>query len=276
MLYRNSRMKLSAGQMFWREAGDPTRSIVIFLHGSWHDSSQWENVMESLSEDFHCFALDLLGFGNSIPSKLSNISISMEVECLHEFVSTLNLESVYLVGHSLGAWIAIDYTLKHPDLVRGVVAISPEGLSVANWQKYSKFTRWLLAHPRILRCWLIALKMLVSVSDGSIHLEKMQDYWQFFIRFPTTCKLFFQRSERVLRSELVGTRLSTFRKPLLILQGDNDDPKVVEESQAYARSVPGSEYKIIQDGGVDETTRSLRQITNAIHAFVDRFNVKNH
>ncbi len=258
--------------MFWREAGDQNRSILIFLHGSWHDSSQWEEVMESLSEDFHCFALDLLGFGNSIPTKPSDLSIAVEVDCLHEFLSTLNLDSVYLVGHSLGAWIAIDYTLKYPDIIRGVVAISPEGLSLANWQKYSKFTLWLLAHPRMFRWWSIGLKLLVSVSDGATHLEKMRDYWQFFSRFPTTCKLFFQRSNRVIRSELVGDRLSEFRKPLSILQSDTEDPAIAEQSQAYARSVRGAEYKWIQNGELNETTRSLHQTMKEIHQFVDRVN----
>jgi pimeloyl-ACP methyl ester carboxylesterase len=274
MLYRNSRIKLSAGQMFWREAGDPNRSIVIFLHGSWHDSSQWEEVMESLSEDFHCFALDLLGFGNSIPTKPANISISVEVDCLHEFLNTLNLESVYLVGHSLGAWIAIDYTLKYPDFVRGVVTISPEGLSLANWENHSKFTRWLLAHPRIMRWWSFGLKLLVSVSDGAPHLKKMRERWQFFSIFPTTCQLFFQRSHRLIQSELVGGRLSEFNRPLLILQSDSEEPIVVEQSQAYARSVSGSEYKWIQNGEINETTRSLRQVTREIQDFIVRVNPK--
>jgi pimeloyl-ACP methyl ester carboxylesterase len=274
MLYRNSRMKLSAGQIFWREAGDPNRSTVIFLHGSWNDSSQWEEVMESLSENFHCFALDLLGFGNSIPTRPSNISISVEVDCLHEFLSTLNLDSVYLVGHSLGAWIAIDYTLKYPDLVRGVVAISPEGLSLSKWENHSKFTLWLLAHPRIMRWWLFALKLLVSVSDGAAHLEKMRERWQFFSRFPTTCKLFFQRPTQAIAEELVGSRLAKFRKPLLILQSDGEEPDVVEQSQAYARSVRGSEYKMLQNGELNETTRSLRQVNREIHNFVDRVNSK--
>lgn len=282
MLYRNSRMKLSAGQMFWREAGDPTRSVVIFLHGSWHDSSQWQELMESLSEDFHCFAPDLLGFGNSIPTKPSNISISVEVDCLHEFLTTLNLESVYLVGHSLGAWIAIDHTLKYPDFVRGVVAISPEGLSLANWENYSKLTRWLLANPKIMRWWSLALKLLVSVSDGAPYLEEMRDRWRFFSRFSTTCKLFFERSTRLIESELVGGRLFEFRKPLLILQNDNEDRKVIEQSQAYARSVVGSEYKWIQNGDSTEeltgelntTTRWLRQVTREIHIFTDRMTPK--
>ncbi len=261
-------MKLSAGQMFWREAGDSNRAVAILLHGSWDDSSQWDGIMEPLSEDFHCFSLDLLGFGNSIPTKPSEMSIAVQVDCLHEFISTLNLDSVYLVGHSLGAWISIDYTLKYPDLVGGVVTISPEGFSLDNWLKYSKFTLWLLAHPRLLRWWSIGLGLLVSVSDDAPKLEQMRTYWQFFRSFPTTCKLFFERSKRTIASELVCHRLGDFNKPLLILQSDSDDKKIIEQSQAYARSVKKSKYKLIQNGESNLTTRSVRQIIREIQEFI--------
>lgn len=267
-------MKLSVGQMFWREAGDSNRTVVILLHGSWDDSSQWDGIMEPLSEDFHCFSLDLLGFGNSIPTKPAEMSIALQVDCLHEFITTLNLDSVYLIGHSLGGWIAIDYTLQYPDLVSGVVTISPEGFSLDNWFKYSKFTLWLLAHPRLLKWWSIGLGLLVSVSDGAPKLEQMRTYWEFFRDFPTTCKLFFERSKRTVSSELVCERLSDFNKPLLILQSDSDDKGIIEQSQAYARSVKKSKYKLIQNGELNLTTRSVRQITREIQEFIAPINIE--
>ncbi len=270
MVYRNSRMKLSAGQLFWREAGDRNPTVAIFLHGSWHDSSQWDGMMEALNEDFHCFAPDLLGFGNSTPTNPSNISIALEAECLHEFLTALNLDSVYLVGHSVGAWIAMDYTLKYPDLVRGVVTISPEGLSLEHWQKYSKFTLWMLAHPRIFGWWLRGLKLLASVVDNSERLEKMQNYWHFFRDFPATCRVFFQRSPQVIRSELLGDRVSELSKPLLILQNDVDERTIIEQSQAYSKLVRHAEYRWIQNGELDSTTRSLRQINREIEEFISR------
>ena len=133
MVARTSRIKLSAGKIFWREAGDDRLPVVIFLHGSWYDSTQWENSLGILSKNFHCLAIDLLGFGNSTAIRTPN-SIEMEVDCLHEFLTTLKLRRVYLVGHSLGAWIAVSYALKYPDSVTGIVAISPEGFSLKNWQ----------------------------------------------------------------------------------------------------------------------------------------------
>ena len=63
MLLRNSRRKLSQGLLFWSETGEGIP--VILLHGAWNNSSQWSLVIEKLAQDFHCFAPDLLGFGES-------------------------------------------------------------------------------------------------------------------------------------------------------------------------------------------------------------------
>ncbi len=260
--------------MCWREAGNRSNPVLIFLHGSWHDGSQWQEIMEPLSQNFHCFALDLLGYGNSV-AITTPTSIEIEVDCVDEFVTALKLSPVYLIGHSLGAWIAISYTLKFPHLVRGVVAISPEGFSLDNWQKYDKFTRYLLAHPWLLGLWLAGLKAIYSLSDGAAKLEKMQAYWQFFQKFPTTCKLLFGRSNKVISSELVANKLAGFRSPLLILQPDapeerlrqRDEPHVIAQSQAYARSVRQAEYRSI-------LPRSPQQIVTEIQGFIDRVQQK--
>jgi pimeloyl-ACP methyl ester carboxylesterase len=262
MVYRSSRIKLSAGQVFWREAGNRQNPVLLFLHGSWHDGRQWEETIEPLSQYFHCFALDLLGYGNST-AIAPPTSIAIEVDCLAEFITVLKLSPVYLIGHSLGAWIAISYTLKSPNLVRGVVAISPEGFSLNNWQKYSKFTKYLLAYPWRLSLWLTILNMLASLSDGASRLEKMLTYWQFFQKFPTTGGLLFRRSTKVVSSELVASRLAELRPPLSILQDDLDPPIVIEQSKSYARSVRKSEYHSL-------SSQSQQQIVDKIKEFVDR------
>ena len=132
-LFRNSRRQLTQGLLFWREAGEGTP--IIFLHGAWNNSSQWVSVVESLSDNFHCFAPDLLGFGESENPNV-HYSIDLEVECIAEFVQALRLEKVYLIGYSLGGWIAARYALKYPDKVYGLVLLAPEGVAVQGQERY--------------------------------------------------------------------------------------------------------------------------------------------
>jgi pimeloyl-ACP methyl ester carboxylesterase len=273
MVDRSSHIKISTGQVFWREAGDSENPIVIFLHGSWDDSNQWAKIIEPLSKNFHCFAIDLLGFGNSTAIETPS-SIEMEVDCLHQFVTALKLRPVYLVGHSLGAWIAISYTLKYPDLVQGVVGISPEGLSLIYWQQYSQFTKWLLIRPWLFRLWVGGLKVLASVSDGAYPMVKHQSQWALLDKFPTTYRLFFERSIASISDELVAERLSQLRKSFLVLQNEADDRLTIQQGQAYAEAVWKSEYQWIKNAESISTQETDLQIALEIQGFIDRIQIK--
>ncbi len=273
MVDRSSHIKISTGQVFWREAGDSENPVIIFLHGSWDDSTQWAKMIEPLSKNFHCFAIDLLGFGNSTAIETPS-SIETEVDCLHEFMIALKLRQAYLVGHSLGAWIAISYTLKYPDLVQGVVAISPEGFSLIYWQQYSQFTKWLLMRPRLFRIWIGGLKVLASVSDGTYPMLKHQAQWALIEKFPTTYRLFFERSIESIVQELVAERLSQFRKSFLVLQNEADDQLTIQQSQAYAKAVWKAEYQSIKNAESISSQETDLQIALGIQGFIDRVQTK--
>jgi pimeloyl-ACP methyl ester carboxylesterase len=272
MVYLSSRIKLSAGQMFWREAGDRHRPALVFLHGSWQDGSRWEQTIEPLSKNFHCLAPDLLGVGNSTASPAPT-SIDMEVDRLHEFLTALKLRSVYLVGHSLGAWIALSFALKYPDFVRGVVTIAPEGFSLVNWQQYRGATKFLLARPWLFELWLNGLRVATSVSDGAYPLVKSQAYWKSFKKYPNTCRLLFQRSTKEIRRELVADRLSQFRPPLLVLQSDKDERSVVEQSQACARAVRKAEFRLIKSSEFTSSRESILKIASEIQFFIEQVQI---
>jgi pimeloyl-ACP methyl ester carboxylesterase len=268
MLHSSSRIKLSSGQIFWHEAGDSHHPILVFLHGSWHDSNQWQEIMAPLSKSFHCIAIDLLGFGNS-QTDLPPNSIADEVDCLHEFLNALQLvDRVYLIGHSLGAWIAVSYALKYPSKIQGLVVISPEGFYLNTRQRYGLTTKFLLAHPLLLKSWSLGLKVATSIGDGAAPLERKQAYWDFLEQFPTTRKLLFQRSKKEITRELVSDKLAKFKTPTLILQSDLDDAAVINQSQAYAMAIRYSEYRKI------ESMSSLQQTIGEIQVFIERIQLK--
>jgi pimeloyl-ACP methyl ester carboxylesterase len=177
---------------------------------------------------------------------------------------------VYLIGHSLGGWIATSYALKYPNIVQGVVVISPEGFSLRRWKKYNIFTKWLLKHRKILNLWLLGLAAINSLGDESPLLQGILGYWRKLQKFPTTCQLFLCRSVATIKSELVGSKLPWLRTPLLVLQIEPDDPATIADSQAFAQAAPRSQYQCIAVGARDSDDRVVQQIATEIHRFVDR------
>ncbi|MDZ8079425.1 MAG: alpha/beta fold hydrolase [Nostoc sp. SerVER01] len=264
-LFRNSRRKLSQGLLFWREAG--AEIPVIFLHGAWNESSQWLSVMESLAENFHCFAPDLLGFGESENPNIHH-SIDLQVECLAEFLQAVKLEKVYLVGHSLGGWIAASYALKYPENVNGMVLLAPEGVEVAGQEEYCRKMRRLLNYSPLVVKLLRSLITLTKILGWHEKITQDLQLRQDLLRYPIACQLLFKRRQAEIEAESLQKRLYMIEVPTLILQGGQDTPYALAKSQIYAQLIPKVELKMIAHAGNDLTQSCAGDVAIDIREFI--------
>ncbi|GAX42492.1 hypothetical protein NIES4075_34930 [Tolypothrix sp. NIES-4075] len=245
-LFRNSRRKLSQGLLFWRELGEGTS--IIFLHGAWNDSCEWLSVMESLSH-YHCFAPDLFGFGESDYPNV-HYSIDLLLESLAEFIDALKLEKVYLVGHSLGGWIATSYALKYSQQVSGLVLLAPEGVEIEGQEKRLQKMRQLVKRSPFIFKLLRLLRPITKMLGWDKEIEQDWQLYQTLVKYPTACKILFQRQQPEINAELLHDRLYTLEIPVLILQGAEDTPHNLAMSKVYSQ-IPSSELKIIAHGKSD-------------------------
>lgn len=241
-----SRVKLSQGHIFWREMGDGPN--LIFLHGSWNDSSQWVPIMERLSSDYHCFAPDLLGCGESVSNPKVHHSIAVAVECLAEYIKALKLKHVYLVGHSLGGWIAASYALKYPEQVLGLVLFSPEGVQLETPKQRWFWMRALIAQPPLWTWFLKFINPLAVIFGQGKKVRKSLEMRKVLLSSKTACEFLFKRRWAECQAELLNERLSWLETPTLILQGDEDEPISSALSQTYAALLPKVRLEMINSG----------------------------
>lgn len=96
---------------------------VLFLHGWLGSWRYWMTTMEAISDKYRTYALDLWGFGDSDKSK-PRYEISDYVTLVNNFSENMGIREAPIVGHSLGAMIALEYTARYPDRVKKVMAVS--------------------------------------------------------------------------------------------------------------------------------------------------------
>lgn len=265
---RNSRIKLPLGKMFWREVGKGP--ILIFLHGTWKEGSQWLPLIEHLHEHYHCFAPDLLGFGDSEKPK-AHYSIQLEAEFLSQYLDALRLSEVYLIAHSLGAWVAVTYALKNIERVKGIVLFAPEGVETEKLPQNLEWMRWLVARPPIVYTILRSLLPLARLLKLHQGIEKSLDKREKLLASPTACQLLFQRREVEIKAELLEESLDSLTVPILTIQGKNDTPDAVEKAKIYGKKVPKSKLILIDKIGDD----LLDELPNLVAKHIDDF-VKSH
>lgn len=95
---------------------------VFFLHdwlGSWR---YWLPMMQSISSGYRTYALDFWGFGESVRN--GRYSIVEQTKLVSDFCEKLGIIRVAIVGHGLGALVALSVANQWPELVDRIVAIA--------------------------------------------------------------------------------------------------------------------------------------------------------
>jgi pimeloyl-ACP methyl ester carboxylesterase len=97
---------------------------VVFIHGWLGSWRYWWPSMQTLSARHRAFAFDLWGFGDSSKSQ-DKYSFNAYVEMLDNFMDKLGiLQPVTIVGHALGAAVALRYAHVKPARVKRVAGVA--------------------------------------------------------------------------------------------------------------------------------------------------------
>lgn len=102
---------------------------VFMVHGL---SGNWMNWLENipqLAREHRVIAMDLPGFGRS-PLLSSELTIGLYCDVLIAMMHKLDIETVTLVGNSMGGQISTKLALEHPELVDRLVLVSPAGITI--------------------------------------------------------------------------------------------------------------------------------------------------
>lgn len=255
--------RLSLGKAFWRETGQG--EAAIFLHGTWQDSSQWIEVLDYLGEDYHCFALDLLGCGESDCPKI-NYSIATQVEYLREYLARLNLHQVYLVGHSLGAWVAVSYALQYPEQVKRLVLLSPEGVQPRELERRWLKARVLVSSPPIIDWGLKFMATLAKLLGIAPQIQDLLKLRQKLQRHPIPCCLLFLRRPVEIHREMVDRYLENLKVPTLLLQTTADEAEAIALIHTYVSLAPIAELQKLSATG-NNSVISEQELAREIHRF---------
>ena len=96
---------------------------LIFLHGWVGSWRYWMPTMDNLSDRFRTYAFDMWGFGDS-DHNAERYALEAYVTQLDRFMEELGVAKACLVGHSMGAAVALLFAEQFPDRVDRIMAVS--------------------------------------------------------------------------------------------------------------------------------------------------------
>lgn len=106
------------GPMITASAGDPSKPLVIFIHG-WPDNAAiWVNQFMFLSRNYHCVAVQLPNYLDAMPTE--ELYIDEVVDRVGEVLAG---RQAFLVAHDWGANFGYMVAYKFPDLILKYAAL---------------------------------------------------------------------------------------------------------------------------------------------------------
>jgi pimeloyl-ACP methyl ester carboxylesterase len=88
---------------------------VLLLHGFGEDGNIWQHQIDFLKEQYCLIIPDLPGSGKS--EMIADMSIEGMGECIKAIIDQEKLDTVVLLGHSMGGYITLAIAEKYPQLL---------------------------------------------------------------------------------------------------------------------------------------------------------------
>ncbi|PPR89907.1 hypothetical protein GOBAR_AA30780 [Gossypium barbadense] len=218
---------------------------VALLHCFDSSCLEWRRAYPLLEESgLEAWALDILGWGFSDLGRLPPCNVASKRYHLHQLWKSYIKRPMVLVGPSLGAAVAIDFAVNHPEAVEKLVLINPSvyAKGTGNLAKLPKVVAY--AGVSLLKTFPLRLYANLLAFDG-IPLSKSLD-WTNVGRLH--CHMPWWKdatvSFMVSGGYNVVSKIKQVKQKTLIICGEND--KIVSNQLAMADTNTLGEMKSLQ------------------------------
>jgi pimeloyl-ACP methyl ester carboxylesterase len=225
-----------------------TSTPVLLLHGQPGGARDWARVQARL-DGTRAIAIDRPGWdGSSRPTDLTG-----NANAARAALDAAGFERAAIVGHSLGAAVAVLLAILQPERVAGLVLVSPS----ANTDSLYRLDRW-LAQPGLGYVAgagaLITTGLLLAVAPVRRRLAGRLWLDERYLRgagrsllAPATWRA-FASDQRALVSELpaLEARLDEIRAPTTIIAGSEDQVVPISASRRLATQISGAQLVVLE------------------------------
>lgn len=236
-------LDIDGKKLVYLKMGDSAETPLLLLHGFGADMNGWLFNQGDLSETTSVYALDLPGHGKSVKDVGDGTMESM-AQLVKRFAEELSLNKVHLVGHSMGAGVALHLAKSSPDQVASLTLIGPAGIGE---EINTEFLEGYISGKRQKHLKPV-LEQLVN-DKSLISSDMMEDVLKFkrIDGVPEGLKKLVEANFDGGRQKvLLNSVLQDMNVPVTVIWGDNDE--IIPSSQASA--LPGNvKVEIINNSG---------------------------
>ncbi|MGF9754183.1 alpha/beta hydrolase [Microvirga sp. 0TCS3.31] len=174
------------GAVHLTEYGAPEAAeLVVCLHGLGGSALNFGLVGPLLTEGRRVLVPDLLGHGRSFSTAPAVSAVDAQLRVLDRLLTLETDRPVTLVGHSMGAIVAMLHVLRHPETVASLVLLDPPVPNVTRWRRDPRLTAK-LAFLRLPGVAALVARQVARMSPKELVARQLADATPHVDRIPAT------------------------------------------------------------------------------------------
>ncbi|HEY4446228.1 MAG TPA: alpha/beta hydrolase [Steroidobacteraceae bacterium] len=230
----------------YQEAGDPSRPLVVLLHGFGDSFTAWEGWVRYLKSKFHVISLDFPGHGLTRAPAGYELTGEGLVDFVDAFATKLALPKFAVAGNSMGGGVAWQLAVRHPERIDALILVDAVGFPNEKPPTEVPLAFKILRYPigrAILRNIdnrpLIGEGLRTDVYDKALITPAVVDRWAEFQRAPGH-RAILLGINFAAQPQATADMLGTIKVPTLVLHGESD--VLIEPASAgkFAAAIPGA------------------------------------
>jgi len=212
-------------------SGEP----LVLLHGLFGAMSNFSGIIDHFRSQ-HRVIVPLLPL---LDMDILHTSVGGLSKYVHRFMEALDLQSVHLLGNSLGGHVALVYILKHPERIRSLILTGSSGLFENGMGD---------SYPRRGDYEYIRNKTALTFYDPQLATKELVDEVYSITNNRLKVIKIIALAKSAIRNNL-GEELSKIQTPTLLVWGNNDTITPPFVGQEFNKLIPNSELHFIDRCG---------------------------
>ena len=250
-------------RLHYAERGDRAGEAIVFLHGYTDSWFAFSRVLSLLSPEYHAFALDLRGHGDSDKPECCYTVDDFAADVV-AFMEAVGIEEATLIGDSSGGLIAQRVALSYPHRVSRLLLIgSPTTLVNNESVREAREEILALEDPVSPE---FAKEFHASMIYHPVPEEFLSTALSETLKVPA--RIWRDYYEGVLLTVDDTVHLGELDVPTLILWGEQDAVLGREEQEWRTAAIPNATLKVYPDTGHAVAFERPEWVVRDVEAFM--------
>ena len=242
---------------------------ILFLHGSGTGvtaAANWWLNLPQLSEHGRCIAIDSIGYGQTIAADDVEYGIKEWVRHAVRVLDALGIEKTWILGNSLGGWLAFQFALDYPERLLGIVSMGTGG---------AKLTKALKGHsnPNLSEEGIRETLELFVVNKDLVTDDLVKLRYQSALNDTASDRLkevVTARDRDRTELPLDFERLAKLDIPVLLIHGMQDHVIPVSRTWEILNTIPHADAHVFSQCGHWSQVERADEFNEVVSSYISR------